>query len=63
MSVVPDSHDPNSQGSLTPPVVAAESAPAILDVQSVMSDIPQLQSLAYALGDGARSRISRLVYR
>ena len=25
MSVVPDSHDPNSQGSLTPPVVAAQS--------------------------------------
>ncbi len=24
MSVVPDSHDPNSQGSLTPPVAAAQ---------------------------------------
>jgi hypothetical protein len=50
MSVVPGSHEPTSQRSLTPPPVAPEAAQAHLEVQTAMRDIPRVQPLVYVVG-------------
>jgi hypothetical protein len=48
MSVVPDSHAPNSQGDLTPPAEAPGPAPAPLGTQTGVTDIRRVQALVYA---------------
>ena len=50
MSDVPDSNEPEPQGDLTPPAEAPEPAPAPLEAQTAVTDIPGLQALVYAIG-------------
>ena len=50
MSVVPDSHEPKSQGDLTPPAEAPRPAPAPLEAQTAVTDIPGFKPWLYAVG-------------
>jgi len=50
MSVVPDSNEPKPQGDLTPPAPAPELSPAAFAPQTVVTAIPRLQALVYAVG-------------
>jgi MFS family permease len=53
MSVVPGSHEPNSQGSLTETAAAPEPALAPLEAQTAMREIPRLQPLVFVYVVGA----------
>jgi hypothetical protein len=49
MSVLPGSHEPSSQGSLTPPAAATEPAPGPLDAQTTLVDIPELWAFVHVV--------------
>ena len=50
MSGVPDSNEPKPQGDSTPPTEAPASAPAPLEAQTAVTDIPGLHASVYAVG-------------
>jgi hypothetical protein len=50
MSVVPDSNEPKPEGDLTPRAESHEPAPAPLEAQTAVTDIPGRRALVYAVG-------------